>query len=245
MTAIERFHKKISLPPVGAAAPGARAPPPANLNSRCCCCCADSARRGCRCGWRTASWVRGVLRRKAVLRASYLTPAAFILFFYRCFAETQLFVKHVPDSATEEDLRAAFERYGPLRSVKLMTNETGAHSGVAFVEFFNREDMVQAEEDTNGRLIMQVSARHGSPAPSRWRQAALAGRCPCRGSTRPAARVRRAEWRAPLACPCRPPPPASQLHGTHALHAQRTGHRGCACARPSAGDGCMARRERC
>ena len=46
-----------------------------------------------------------------------------------------IYTGNLPFSATEKDVRAMFEKYGPVASVKMMTHQhTGRFRGFAFVE---------------------------------------------------------------------------------------------------------------
>jgi len=56
---------------------------------------------------------------------------------------TTIYVGNLPFNATEQDVRALFERHGTVESVKLiMDRETGKPRGFGFV------DMVQADAQT-------------------------------------------------------------------------------------------------
>ena len=63
----------------------------------------------------------------------------------------KLFVGNLPWDATDGELREAFGAFGPVNSVKVVTDrETGKPRGFAFVEFQNREDGEKAIESMNG-----------------------------------------------------------------------------------------------
>ena len=63
-----------------------------------------------------------------------------------------LFVGNLPFDATDGELREVFEPFGPLTSVKLISDrETGKPRGFAFVEFQNREDGQKAIAELHGK----------------------------------------------------------------------------------------------
>jgi RNA recognition motif-containing protein len=63
----------------------------------------------------------------------------------------RLYVGNIPWSTTEDDLRARFGAYGPLASVRIITDrETGKSKGFAFVEFENEPDAREAKDNEDG-----------------------------------------------------------------------------------------------
>lgn len=56
-----------------------------------------------------------------------------------------LYVKNLKSTVTEENLRKAFEPYGPIERVK-KTKDYG------FIHFENREDALKAMEELNGTV---------------------------------------------------------------------------------------------
>ncbi len=85
---------------------------------------------------------------------------------------TTIYVGNLPFNATEQDVRALFERHGPVESVKLINDrETGKPRGFGFV------DMPQAEAQTaiqamngfqmNGRPLRVNEAQERAPRPPR------------------------------------------------------------------------------
>jgi len=77
----------------------------------------------------------------------------------------KLYVGNLPFSATEDDIRAAFEQHGAVASVNVITDrETGRPRGFAFVEMEEAnaaEDAVRAldGQDFGGRNI-RVNEAH-------------------------------------------------------------------------------------
>lgn len=77
----------------------------------------------------------------------------------------KLYVGNLPFSATEDDIRAAFEQHGAVASVNVITDrETGRPRGFAFVEMEEAsaaEDAVRAldGQDLGGRNI-RVNEAH-------------------------------------------------------------------------------------
>ncbi|XP_075501738.1 polyadenylate-binding protein 2-like [Primulina tabacum] len=63
---------------------------------------------------------------------------------------TNVFVKSLSESTTEEDLRKIFGEFGPLTSTVVMRNEDGKSKCFGFVNFENAEDAARAVESLNG-----------------------------------------------------------------------------------------------
>ncbi|BBD07542.1 RNA recognition motif domain-containing protein [Desulfovibrio ferrophilus] len=83
-----------------------------------------------------------------------------------------LYVGNLPWSATESDVRNAFEAYGEVMSVKLIEDrETGRPRGFGFVEMDDQGalEAVQALDGTDfdGRNIKVNEAKPREPRP-RW-----------------------------------------------------------------------------
>lgn len=49
--------------------------------------------------------------------------------------KNKLFVKGLPYSMTEADVRSVFEPYGDLKDVRIVTFRNGHSKGIAFIEF--------------------------------------------------------------------------------------------------------------
>jgi RNA recognition motif-containing protein len=84
-----------------------------------------------------------------------------------------IYVGNLPWSSTEEEVRAAFENYGEVKSVKLIEDrETGRPRGFGFVEMDDNEALAAIEAldgtDFGGRNIKVNEARPRSPRPPRW-----------------------------------------------------------------------------
>jgi RNA recognition motif-containing protein len=68
----------------------------------------------------------------------------------RDFRMTTIYVGNLPFSATEQDIKALFERHGKVESVKLINDrETGKPRGFAFVDMPQNEAMA-AIQTLNG-----------------------------------------------------------------------------------------------
>lgn len=84
-----------------------------------------------------------------------------------------IYVGNLPWSASEDDVKAAFEEFGEVISVKLITDrETGRPRGFGFVEMED-EGAIQAIEsldgsDFGGRNLKVNEARPREPRPRRW-----------------------------------------------------------------------------
>ena len=67
---------------------------------------------------------------------------------------TNIYVGNLAFSATEEDLRGAFEQYGEVSTVNIiMDRETGRSRGFAFVEMADAEGAKDAIENLDGQDI--------------------------------------------------------------------------------------------
>ncbi len=77
----------------------------------------------------------------------------------------KIYVGNLPYTTTDEELRAAFERYGEVYSAEVVTDrETGRSRGFGFVKMANPEDAARAigalnETDFGGRNIVVDEAR--------------------------------------------------------------------------------------
>ncbi len=69
-------------------------------------------------------------------------------------ANKKLYVGSLPYSTTEEELRELFEAFGPIESVRIITDKfTGMSKGFAFVEMANPDDAKKAVEGVNGKQL--------------------------------------------------------------------------------------------
>jgi len=88
----------------------------------------------------------------------------------------KLYVGSLPYSTTEEELRDLFGAYGPVESVRIITDKfTGQSKGFGFVEMANADDAKKAVEGVNGvqfggRTLIVNDAR-----PEQKRERSMAG----------------------------------------------------------------------
>jgi len=62
-----------------------------------------------------------------------------------------IYVGNIPHSVEEEALKELFEKFGPVVSVKKITDKfTGAPRGFGFVQMENKEDAQKAIDELNG-----------------------------------------------------------------------------------------------
>ncbi|HLF64301.1 MAG TPA: RNA-binding protein [Saprospiraceae bacterium] len=65
-----------------------------------------------------------------------------------------LYVGNLSFQTREEDLKALFERYGEVTSVKIITDlATGKSKGFAFVEMANKEEAMAAIAELNNKEV--------------------------------------------------------------------------------------------
>ncbi|KAF4783810.1 RNA recognition domain-containing protein [Colletotrichum scovillei] len=76
---------------------------------------------------------------------------------------SRLFVRNLPFSAKDEDLRAHFEQFGELQEVHLPVTAGGASKGFAMVQFTSAESAVAAFQSTDGQTF-QGRLLHVLPA---------------------------------------------------------------------------------
>lgn len=63
-----------------------------------------------------------------------------------------IYVGNIPHAVTEEQLRALFEGFGEVSSVKMITDrETGRPRGFAFVDMADADEAQKAIDDLNGK----------------------------------------------------------------------------------------------
>ncbi|MEO8398665.1 MAG: RNA-binding protein [Ignavibacteriaceae bacterium] len=78
---------------------------------------------------------------------------------------TKLFVGSLPWSVTDGELKATFEKHGPVVSAKIVTDrETNRSRGFGFVEMENSSDATSAinalnDSELNGRNIVVNEAK--------------------------------------------------------------------------------------
>jgi hypothetical protein len=73
-------------------------------------------------------------------------------------ATLTLVVQSLAYATTEEGLKSAFEKYGDIRGVKILTNDDGSSKGTGFVDFTNLEHAAKALKamqgiELNGRSL--------------------------------------------------------------------------------------------
>ena len=84
---------------------------------------------------------------------------------------TNIYVGNLSYTATEDDIRSAFEQYGSVAAVNIIQDrETGRSRGFAFVEMDNAEEAKQAIEGVNlkeiaGRSVTVNEARPKTDRP--------------------------------------------------------------------------------
>ncbi|KAL0348342.1 UNVERIFIED_CONTAM: Polyadenylate-binding protein 2 [Sesamum angustifolium] len=64
---------------------------------------------------------------------------------------TNVFVKNLSESTTEEDLQKVFGEFGPITSTVVMRNDDGTSKCFGFVNFDNSDDAARAVESLNGK----------------------------------------------------------------------------------------------
>lgn len=69
----------------------------------------------------------------------------------------EVFIRNVAYNATQDDIRAFFERFVQVRSINMLSEKSGAHqgkfSGVAFVTFNSAEDMEKALDMDQDQML--------------------------------------------------------------------------------------------
>lgn len=91
---------------------------------------------------------------------------------------TSLFVGNLNWDATADDLRAFFEGFGKINSVKIMTDrETGKPRGFGFIEMENSADAQKAIQGVNGREFMgrELTVNEARPREPRSNQGGNGG----------------------------------------------------------------------
>ncbi len=86
-----------------------------------------------------------------------------------------IYVGNLSYSSTEESIRARFEQYGAVESVRIITDrETGRSRGFGFVDMPNGDEAQKAIDETNGKdldgrtiTVNEARPRDDSRRPSR------------------------------------------------------------------------------
>jgi len=89
-----------------------------------------------------------------------------------------LFVARLSYNVTESDLKREFERYGPIKDIKLIRDKEGKPRGYAFIEFESSRDLKEAFERADGKIIhnrrILVDVERGRTVPT-WKPRKLGG----------------------------------------------------------------------
>jgi RNA recognition motif-containing protein len=79
-----------------------------------------------------------------------------------------IYVGNLPREATEEDLRQAFEAFGQVTSVKIITDKfTGDSRGFGFVEMSNNSEAQSAISGLDGKDLKGSTLRVNEARPRR------------------------------------------------------------------------------
>lgn len=81
-----------------------------------------------------------------------------------------LFVGNMSFQTTESDLRSAFEQYGEITRIQVMTDrDTGRARGFAFVEMADEQAAANAIAGLNGKELdgRQLNVNEAKPKPER------------------------------------------------------------------------------
>merc|ERR1740116_406588 len=93
-------------------------------------------------------------------------------------AYKSLFVASLSKDVDEEDLRDEFEKYGEVRDVKLIRDNSGKSRGYAFIEFESSQDLKDAFKYADGKSIkgkrILVDVERGRTVPG-WKPRKLGG----------------------------------------------------------------------
>jgi len=66
----------------------------------------------------------------------------------------RLYVGQLPFRATDDDLKSAFEKFGAVEDVRVITDrETGRSKGFGFVTFSSKEDACKAIDGLNAQIF--------------------------------------------------------------------------------------------
>lgn len=89
----------------------------------------------------------------------------------------KLYVGSLPFSTTEEELHELFSSYGPITSVRIVTEKfTGMSKGFGFVEMENADDAKKAIEGLNGKALNGRTLIVNEARPEQPRAARTGGR---------------------------------------------------------------------
>lgn len=65
----------------------------------------------------------------------------------------KLFIKGLPISSKEEDVRKLFEPYGEIKDIRIVTYRNGHSKGLAYVEYVNSGDASRALVKTDNMVV--------------------------------------------------------------------------------------------
>ncbi len=83
---------------------------------------------------------------------------------------TNIYVGNLAFTVTEDELRTAFEEFGPVNSINIIKDrETGRSRGFAFVEMQNGDQAKQAIDELNLTSIndRKITVNEARPKPAR------------------------------------------------------------------------------
>lgn len=86
---------------------------------------------------------------------------------------TNIYVKHLDKSVTDEQLAAVFSRFGNIQHAEVKRDETGASKGFGFVNYDKAEAAIQAVDAMNGQDFMGTKLYVGRHQSKNERQSIL------------------------------------------------------------------------
>ncbi len=96
------------------------------------------------------------------------------------YRPSTLFLKNLHSDVDEEVLRAVFEGFGPISSIRVLFDENGVSRGFGFITFLSQVDAARALQEMNGTMVhdmpiyvaiaqrkegRRTSHRHGGSSP--------------------------------------------------------------------------------
>lgn len=88
--------------------------------------------------------LNGILIRKKKIKVSYSRPNT------AEFRNTNLVVRNVPPGISEEDLLNVFKPHGKIIESKVLKNDNGNNTGIAFIRYYRRIEAENAMSKLNG-----------------------------------------------------------------------------------------------
>jgi len=89
---------------------------------------------------------------------------------------SNVFVKNLPESTTEEDLSKVFGEFGQITSTVVMREEDGKSKCFGFVNFMNPDDAARAIQEINGKKVGDKEWYVGKAQKKSERERELKGR---------------------------------------------------------------------